>query len=248
MRHVMYDHETWGLSRGNAIRSISAVPFDPYTGWIAPREQWFHQNVDFASQEVIGLTKDPETVAWWDKPEQANANKLLEPDQTPLIAALMWHDRWLKNQFGWDSDLSDVRPWARGQMDIELFEGLYQAVGRKFPFHFRTPRDTRNFHDLMEYSIDLQMSLPDFEGVPHFGPDDAYNECRLINRIFEFCGLRRFGPPEYSGYAEVVGEVIEADQAQKFADIAEVAERPAPIRLDTPDVRSYRNDIDEPSP
>lgn len=222
MRHIMYDHETWGLDRGNAIRSITGIPFDPYAGYIAPREQWFYQNVDFASQEKLGLTKNPSTVDWWNKPEQATAQLMLEAAQEPLATALMYHDRWLKDQFGWDGGHDDIRPWARGQMDIELFEGLYQAIGRTFPFNFRAPRDTRNFHDLVEFNFDFQTNPIPFEGILHFGPDDAYHECKQINRIFEICELQRFGPPEYSGYAEVVGEVVEKEQAQKFADVADV--------------------------
>lgn len=88
-RHAMVDLETFGLRRGNALRSIAVIPFDPFTGEIADRNWWFYQNVDFASQEAVGLTKDPSTVDWWNQPEQAAAQRLLEPNQETLTASLL---------------------------------------------------------------------------------------------------------------------------------------------------------------
>lgn len=212
-RNAMIDLETFGLRRGNALRSIAVIPFDPFTGLIAERDWWFYQNVDFASQAAVGLTKDEGTVEWWNKPEQRLAQMLLEPNQETLTASLMYLDRYLRDRFE-----ENPRMWARGMMDQEVLEGAYDAIKRPLPYNYRSPRDTRGFLDLVEYS--LSFDHPGFEGVPHFGPDDAYHECQLMIRLFEHCDLRKFGitDAEYSGYAETV----EDDQAQKFAEVADV--------------------------
>lgn len=223
-RHAMIDLETFGLRRGNAIRSISVVPFDPFAGLIADRDWWFHQNVDFASQEAVGLTKDPGTVEWWNKPEHAAAQRLLEPNQETLGASLMYLDRYLRGRFE-----EGFRVWSRGMMDQEVLEGVYDALGRELPYHYRAPRDTRGFLDLVEF--DPGFDGPNFEGIPHFGPDDAYHECKGINLVFEHCGLQRFGviEAEYSGYAEIVDADAQSildghpdNQAQKFQGLADV--------------------------
>lgn len=211
--HAMIDLETFGLRRGNALRSISVIPFDPFTGFIAAETSRFYQNVDWKSQEAVGLTKDPGTVEWWNKPEQAVAQRMLEPNQDTLTASLMYLDRYLRSNFD-----PGFRLWARGMMDQEVLEGAYDAIGREKPWHYRAPRDTRGFLDLVEYSV--LYSHPDFQGIPHFGLDDAFHECRLVIEVFEICGLQKFGlvDVEFSGYAEVV----EDEQAQKFADVADV--------------------------
>lgn len=214
-RHAMIDLETFGLRRGNALRSISVIPFDPFTGFIAAETSRFYQNVDWKSQEAVGLTKDPGTVEWWNKPEQEVAQRLLEPNQDTLTASLMYLDRYLRSNF-----VPEFRLWARGMMDQEVLEGAYDAIGREKPWHYRAPRDTRAFFDFLETGH-VVVDFHPFIGVPHFGPDDAFNECMAINAIFEECGFRRFGvieDAEFSGYAEVV----EDDQTQKFADVADV--------------------------
>lgn len=212
-RHAMIDLETFGLRRGNALRSIAVIPFDPFTGLIAERDWWFYQNVDFASQEAVGLTKDESTVEWWNKPEHAAAQRLLEPNQETLTASLMYLDRYLRGRFD-----ENPRIWARGMMDQEVLEGAYDAIDRKLPYGHRSPRDTRGFLDLVEFSPTFDFN-PEFGGVPHFGPDDAYHECKLINEVFRVCDLRKFGlVDEFSGYADTP----DLDQAQKFQGLSDV--------------------------
>lgn len=211
MRHIMVDLETWGLHRGHAIRSIAVVPFNPFDGWIGNSGQSFYQNVGWESQENVGLTKMESTADWWAEPWQASAAALLELDQVSVHAALGFLDRYLRclsgNPLVEDDTntaamIEDVRVWTRGRMDLEVLEGVYDAIGRKFPFHYRMPRDSRFLMDLVEFNTDWPH--PPFEGIPHYALDDAVNECKLVNQLFEFTGLRGWNQPEQPQPGEVL--------------------------------------------
>lgn len=193
MRHVIVDLETWGLERGNALRSIAAVQFNPFTGTIN-KSTAFYQNVGLESQLAVGLTKDADTEEWWSSPSLDEARKFLEPDQATIHAALQYLDRWLRETFGdfpnctTEEACADVRMWSRGTMDWRVLEGAYLAIERRFPFHFRMQRDTRGFFDLVE-GFEGEFHAPTFEGVPHYALADALHDARCINAIFEFRNL-----------------------------------------------------------
>ena len=90
MKHAMGDLETWGTAPGSALRSIGVVIFDPGS---TVQGATFYRNIDFASQEAIGLVKDPRTEAWWAE-QTIEAQLALSEQQVPIQQALTDLARW----------------------------------------------------------------------------------------------------------------------------------------------------------
>jgi hypothetical protein len=122
----MIDLETWGLTPGSMLRSIGAVVFDPVG---ARMGSTFYANIDEASQEAVGLTRDGETVLWWTE-QSFDAQELLEEDQRPLHDVLAEFTSWWKMAGG-------QHPWSHGaNFDIVLLESAYRACGLEHPWKF----------------------------------------------------------------------------------------------------------------
>lgn len=124
--HIMIDTETWGTRPGSMLRSLGAVVFSPVTGQMG---QTFYTNVDEASQEAIGLTRDGETVLWWAD-QSFDAQELLENDQLPIREVIEAFTLW------W-TKVNGTHPWAHGaNFDIVLLECVYRALGLEPPWKF----------------------------------------------------------------------------------------------------------------
>lgn len=133
MAHVMIDLETWGTKPGSMVRSIGAVVFDPETGDFGDE---FYANICDASQEVLGLTKDPSTEAWWAE-QSAAAQAALLADQRTLPDVLGAFNRWF-------TAVGGEQVWGHGaNFDPVLLESAFNACLLDAPWQFWNVRCCR---------------------------------------------------------------------------------------------------------
>ena len=126
MTHIMIDTETWGIRPGSMLRSLGAVAFSPSLGRMGGE---FYMNIDEASQEALGLTRDGDTVLWWTE-QSFDAQVLLEEYQRPIREVIEAFNVW------W-TKVGGVNPWAHGaNFDIVLLEIIYRALDIPVPWKF----------------------------------------------------------------------------------------------------------------
>lgn len=93
MIDVMIDIETLGTKPGAAILSIGAVMFSA-TGL----GETFYTPVSLKSCTDIGLTVDPDTVAWWMQQSEEARQAAFQADAPPLQTALLRLNDWFATQ------------------------------------------------------------------------------------------------------------------------------------------------------
>lgn len=162
MTHIMLDLETWGKVPGSDIRSIGAVVFDPidnfiWTGkdeggtfYVATENPIEHGKPWTSPSEIkpwkyrYPLTRDPETVQWWN-------------DQTPEAQAAFVNPVDLKNacehftsfvcnavSVAPPEGLKELRLWANDpHFDVSILDAVFRAVGLPVPWHYRSPRSMK---------------------------------------------------------------------------------------------------------
>lgn len=140
--HIMIDIEALGTTPGSAILSIGAVPFLPKAQFMAGPP--FYAEIRQYTCLEVGLTEDPETVAWW-KEQSDDVFELIQrtanchPGPEPLTSALTRFTKWLqKNQD------KDTQVWCKGpSFDFAILAAAYRACGKSIPWQFRSERDMR---------------------------------------------------------------------------------------------------------
>lgn len=188
MTHLMLDLETWGTRAGYDLRSIGAVVFDPYTGWVPdptvplamvndrPIEPRFY--VATSGGEQYGLMRDSSTAKWWS--EQSPEAQAAFTNPVDLRDALGRFAEWLP------AASPDVHIWAHGShFDVPILEAAYRAVDLPVPWHYRSPRDTRTIFDAAK--IDDHSGWLDLfsTGTHHHALDDAICQARAVCAAFK---------------------------------------------------------------
>jgi hypothetical protein len=162
MSHIMFDLETWGTAPGSALRSIGAALFDLETGEV---KATFYENIDDASCEAAGLTKDAGTARWWAGQAKEAQDALLE-GQRPLLEVVARFHAWFNANKG-------RFVWCQGAgFDAPLWEAAAAAVGQRAPWKFWDVRDTRTAYDLA--GIDTRNIKR--EGTYHNALDDSLHQ------------------------------------------------------------------------
>jgi hypothetical protein len=165
--HVMLDLETWGTAPGSAIRSIGAVAFEMGSDKLHPTT--FYNNIEDASCEAAGLTRDDATVTWWSK-QSTNAQQLLEQNQIPIAEALSKFFEWFKFVDG-------KEVWAQGAaFDPVLMEAAFKATSVTCPWFFWNIRDTRTAYDIAGLKYHDEPRI----GVEHYALDDCRHQVKLL--------------------------------------------------------------------
>lgn len=174
MTDVMVDLETWGTRAGCAIRSIGAVVFDPKTGALGDT---FYRNITRGSCEIYDLTVDPETEAWWNKPENAVAQGVLSVGQVSLFEALGDFEEWVGKH-------GKIRFWARDpDFDATILRAAYDTIGSRIPWDFCNHRSVRTTLALADYKPSH------WDGTYHNALDDARNQARDVIEAYRILGL-----------------------------------------------------------
>lgn len=167
---IMLDLETWGTDPGCAIRSIGAVVFDPFGDPLAGGSgSEFYCNVDDASQEEIGLFKDPGTVAWWSRQSEQAQNSLLD-NQLPILTAIQMFNTWCRA-------FQYRKVWAQGSnFDPGILEFIFRKYSIVVPWRFHETRDTRTAYHIGR----LDTKTVGREGVYHNALDDAKHQALCV--------------------------------------------------------------------
>lgn len=174
--HVMLDLETWGRESGCAIRSIGAVVFDPLTGDLGAR---FYRNIDDESSKALGLTFDPETVAWWADQSEAAQAALLE-DQRPVGEAVADFASWF-------TEVGGVQIYGHGAIfDVGIVEGVFRACHVDTPWKFWNVRCCRT---ILAMANRRPMRLA--SDVHHNALNDAEAQARAVAAAFR---AQQFNP------------------------------------------------------
>lgn len=174
MNNVMADLETWGTAPGSALRSLGAVVFDP-SG--STQGATFYRNIDFASQEALGLVKDPRTEAWWAE-QNIGAQLALSEQQVPLRQALTEFAQW------WVAESAEYL-WGHGaNFDPVLLDVAYQRafpdVENPSPWKFWNIRCSRTVLALARRKPDRSI------GTHHNALDDAKAQARAVTAAFRY--------------------------------------------------------------
>jgi hypothetical protein len=170
LNDAMLDLETWGTRPGSMIRSIGALMFDPYTEKVGAE---FYVNVDEKSQEALGLTKDPGTVAWWEKQSQRARDALLV-DQQPIDLALSAFCTWFRGARG-------MFVWSQGgNFDEPLLAACLHAAKITQPWKFWDSRCTRTAYSVAGFNSRSVKR----EGTYHNALDDARHQAICVQRAY----------------------------------------------------------------
>ena len=153
---AMVDIESLGTTPGSAILSIGAVMFGP-----AGLGETFYAPVLLQSCTAIGLTIDPNTIAWWMQQSDAARAAAFRDDAAPLATVLEQFSNWF-------SLVRAERPWSQGaNFDPPLLDAAYRACGMTPPWKYWNVRDTRTLYDLAGVKVDRS------KGTHHNALDDA---------------------------------------------------------------------------
>ena len=134
------------------------------------------------------LHRDPQTVQWWNAPEQAAASTAFD-NPVDLREALERFSHWLETVAGRgfyspaNQHVTNIRLWSHGPaFDPPILAEAYHAVGLPVPWHYRAPRDTRTLFDVAgieDHSAWLRQH-PGPMGVSHHALDDAICQARAV--------------------------------------------------------------------
>jgi hypothetical protein len=175
--HVMIDLETWGTAPGSALRSIGAVTFDPYGE--PHQEKSFYANIDRASCEKVGLTVDPETVAWWSRQSREAEDALVREPQALLDVAKAFGTWWRDN--------GATYVWSNGaNFDEVLWRIAAAAVTYSVPWKYWNVRDTRTCWHLARLN---PKTIPQ-AGVAHNALADARHQALCVTRAYAILGVK----------------------------------------------------------
>jgi len=188
--NIMLDLETWGLTPGSDIRSIGACVFAPETGLVHDGSlgtiRPFYSAT--ATPEALPLTRDPETVKWWnDQSEKAQAAFANPAD---LWSACYSFNHWIWSVCGsrerfenWTAD-EGIRIWCKGpHFDVSILAAIYRAIKMPVPWHYRSPRDMRTVVDIAKITKDEERAM--FTGTPHHALDDAISQAKVVCEAFK---------------------------------------------------------------
>ncbi len=153
---AMIDIESLGTTPGSAILSIGVVMFGP-----AGLGETFHAPVLLQSCTAVGLTIDPNTIAWWMQQSDTARAAAFRDDAEALAVVLYRFSTWF-------TEVHAERPWCHGAtFDVPVLEAAYKACGIVPPWKFWNVRDTRTLYELAGVKVDRN------EGTHHNALDDA---------------------------------------------------------------------------
>jgi hypothetical protein len=170
---LMIDMETLGTHPGSAILSIAAVPFDSTATAAMASISTFYEKI---SPRDPVLSKDPETVKWWDA--QDTTAKVEAFSGIKSLHQVLVEFSWYFQSLG---PAENIYIWGKGaDFDPVLLAAAYDKCDLLVPWKFRNVRCFRTLEALF-----LRVTHV-FEGVRHNALADAVNQARHAEKIFEY--------------------------------------------------------------
>lgn len=157
--HIMLDIETLGTRPGCVVLSAALVRFSDEASTTI--------NINAMDQGALGLTDDPQTVAWWQQ-QSTEARLAAWSNPVSLIPALQHLSAWI----AWAGP--DPLIWCHGaSFDCPILEEVYRRAGIACPWPFWSIRDTRTLYDLAGVDVKAYAVPP-----PHVALNDALAQTR----------------------------------------------------------------------
>jgi hypothetical protein len=167
----MIDLETLGVTAGSVILSLGAVVFDE-SGVLTSRDNAFYAVIQRKSCEEIGMTTEPDTIAWWNRQSDDARRVLMQADDesksVPLSEVLSYFHTWLVMNSAFGAPI-----WANGAaFDFPILGFAYHASGwEKLPWTHREERCYRTLKAL--YPQIMREYRPGVVSIAHNALDDA---------------------------------------------------------------------------
>lgn len=175
------DTETLDLRRATAvIVSVGITIFD--LSDVQPFEHHVNAGINlYLDQEVqrqAGRTVLQSTWDWWMSQGDLAKKELNQPGYHPSIAKVMI-DQYLSSI---DVNKKHLKWYARGShFDIAKMDDLFAQFDTPSPWHYRKPRDSRQFMEERGYDDNIKVRRPD-SMVPHNSLHDAAFEAYMMQR------------------------------------------------------------------
>jgi len=176
---VSLDLESLSLNPNAIILQIGAVVFEQEETNLFEELKFRNPIIDIAVSQDEQVSKFgrhycSETAAWWEKQGLAKDMLFTRPG-IMLDEAIGEFDFWLKNQMhqhGVDT------LWVKGNRDSIWIEGAYEAVGMKFPIHYRNLICARSVGKTLGITC-----LGSPSAVPHDALSDAIVQAMWVQKI-----------------------------------------------------------------
>lgn len=171
---VMVDLETLGTAPGSAIISLGAVMFAPGL----PEDEWatYEALIQARSCTAIGLTQDPDTMAWWRQQDPAAREVFdasLDGQGEHVVTVLLAFARFFP---------VGAMLWGNGaNFDNTLLAAAYRAAAVPTPWPYWNDACYRT----MKNQFDM-VPRPLFQGTQHKALDDALHQTRHLVHILEY--------------------------------------------------------------
>lgn len=198
MFYVATDNPIWH----EAVFSLDERAMEYHTHYDATSDAW----------RKYPLTRDPETVEWWNSPDRAIAAG--EPFLNPvdLRNALHTFADWLHHVSGRIDPYSPgvnyvpvqcIALWSHGPaFDVAILAAAYEAVGLPVPWHYRAPRDTRTAFDMADVGDHSAWMQQFNHGTAHHALDDAISQAKAVCGAYAIVQNWRGGYRENEAFIE----------------------------------------------
>lgn len=168
--NVMIDLETLGLKPGRIILALGAACFgtdEPFR---------FYAQISQTSCAHLGLTADPNTLAWWSNQTEEAQREALYGTQD-ITAVLQEFAEFLAEI---EDDKYEVRVWGNAaSFDLKILEAAYIACGIPVPWKYY---NEMCFRTLKNLNI---VPEPEFIGVKHYALADADHQAHWAEQILD---------------------------------------------------------------
>lgn len=167
--HVVPDLETFSTKPNASIRSIGAVAIcngkiigEFYVNVIEPENlyRW-------------GFSVDQDTVDWWNKPENEEAQKAFADDQRPIKQAIELYQQWL-------CKVNATYSWGySSEFDNVILGSAFKLLCIENPIEWYNHRCLRTLTTTLDIPINRD------KGVHHNALADAINQGQALIKCFK---------------------------------------------------------------
>lgn len=146
----------------------------------------FFDGID--TRRAYNLTRDPETVAWWNEQSPEAQNAFSHP--IDLREACGNFFEWFTGFDNGNSQREGTTIWCNDpHFDVAILSAVFRAVGLDEPWHYRAPR---SFRTIVEAA---GMNRDDFKpfshGTAHNALDDAISQAYIVCEAYRRLGLKK---------------------------------------------------------
>lgn len=171
MRDIMLDIETLDTRPSAVVLSVGAIRFDAEVPGAFGES--FHRFIDIDSSLAYGRTVSGHTIMWWLDQETVARKRLLEGKAEPLLTVLTELAAFITpNDTVWGNGAS---------FDNVILADAYRSCGLPQPWRFWNDLCFRTLKRIFR-----EVPKPAFAGVEHDALDDAMNQARHLQQIFQY--------------------------------------------------------------